>query len=246
MPLDQASAAKILDADISNIIRKARDGKTLSSSEWARVSEAARTGEVERPKWVGKPPKRKIDLAKILGITKEALNRHVHKPDAPAIGDVDGWFEFLAAHGRSGTSSQELRSEVAAERLRLAKWQADRAEREERVARGELVPRGTVLAGLKEGVGHLFAVLDRVLCNEMPPSIEGLDVLQIRLRVAAELERAKSELTGVLNRSIAQTAAHVELHDPETEKRRTDEPAKKRRRKRRPGADKAKPDPGGA
>ena len=51
----------------------------------------------------------KSALADSLGISRQALNVHLKKPDAPKIADLAGWQIYLAANGRIGTSDGKYR-----------------------------------------------------------------------------------------------------------------------------------------
>ena len=51
---------------------------------------------------------------------------------------------------------------------------------------------GLVREGLSTGMAVLFGDLDRILGNELPPSLRGIDELAIKRKVSAERERVKT------------------------------------------------------
>lgn len=58
----------------------------------------------------------------------------------------------------------------------------------------ELVSKEDVRAGTQQALAELFGTLERVLCNEMPPTLVGMRELEVRKRVKAELDSCKDQL----------------------------------------------------
>ena len=58
--------------------------------------------------------------------------------------------------------------------------------------RRRVIDMGLVREGLSTGMAVLFGDLDRILGNELPPSLRGIDELAIKRKVSAELERVKT------------------------------------------------------
>ena len=131
----------------------------------------------------------KASLAGKLGITRQLLNHHLKNPLAPKdLGDIDAWTEFLLANGRDAGLPVEIRKKIAEQRFRLLKAQADKAEGEEAVRRGELITFAEVSAFLHGAIGGYWEGIDR-MAHEMPPNLVGLSAAQMFMEFKREKEK---------------------------------------------------------
>jgi len=129
------------------------------------------------------------ELAKALGVSRQLVARYRKKAGAPPIDDIDAWIEFVASHGgRSETLPVKLRAALMRQRIRLLKAQADKAEGEEAVRRGELIEYAEVSAVLHHICGGYWNEIDR-LAHELPPNLVGLSAAQIFVELKREKEK---------------------------------------------------------
>lgn len=142
-----------------------------------------------------KKPITQSQLARKLGVHRQVISRHVkHDPDAPALHDVDGWMEYLAAKGREGSLPLEMRKKIGEQKLRLLRAQADKAEDEKAERRKELLPSADVNAILTELILiHFWGTYDR-LTQELPPRLAGLSADEIHTVLRMEKQKLKKKL----------------------------------------------------
>jgi hypothetical protein len=132
-------------------------------------------------------------LAHELGISRQALGRHRTKPGAPALTDVAGWEEFLAAHGREGSAPPELRRKIGVQRLRLLRALATRAEYAASKERGELISRAEVQFALSKGTSVFWTALEE-MAQKLPADIKGCDERTCHAKLLVWLETARHGL----------------------------------------------------
>ena len=142
-----------------------------------------------------RPPKSKLTksaLADALGITRQALQGHLKKPDAPPIADIEGWQVYLAAHGRIGTAPADLRREISAERLAILKATREKLDRANLIEAGELISFAEASRQAAEAVHLIFSEL-RADSNELPPQLVGHnDPVQIFKILTGRLEKHRA------------------------------------------------------
>jgi len=114
----------------------------------------------------------KSALADSLGISRQALNVHLKKPDAPPIADIAGWQVFLAAHGRIGTAPADLRREISAERLAILRATREKLDRANKIEAGELISFAEASRQAAEAMALVFSDIIRD-ANELPPQLVG-------------------------------------------------------------------------
>ena len=114
----------------------------------------------------------KSALADSLGISRQALNVHLKKPDAPKIADLAGWQIYLAANGRIGTAPADLRREISAERLAILRANREKLERDNKVAAGEMMLAADACRQAAEAMALVFSDIIRD-ANELPPQLVG-------------------------------------------------------------------------
>ena len=181
------AAEKILDADFTNIVRKVRDGKTLSAGERARVE--ARAAGSSQTLAVANTI---VEQASALGVTRRTLGHWrkmtgAPKPAANGTHNVTAWREFVRANGlkcASGVSGDQT------DALKARKLLAEVEERELKVAvkKGEYIATETVRQQWLSYVGKAIALLRSKFENELPPILSGLDAQGIREESAKAID----------------------------------------------------------
>jgi hypothetical protein len=141
-------------------------------------------------------------LAALLGVSRQLIAHHVKTGKAPKLTDAEAWFEHLAVNGREGSLPREMRKEIAQERLRLIRAQAERVEIENQEKRGETVQFSVVLNLLHQIVGvFFFGELER-LAFEFPPLLKGKNEIEINEECNKQTERIKVSLHACVNRWV--------------------------------------------
>ena len=170
--ITQEAAEKILEADFTNIVRKVRDGKTLTSTERARVQARAAGSSATLTE-----AKTIVELASALGVTRRTLSNWRKMKGAPEPNP----------NGSHNVSANELKGHVdgggaETEALKARKLLAEVEERELKVAvkKGEYILLEDVRKGWHTLVGKAIALLRAKFENELPPILSGLDAQGIR------------------------------------------------------------------
>ena len=148
--LNPADAAKILNANLSNIIEKVRGKKTLNASERAQI-QAVADGEEHggAQAWAANI----VELAEAIGCSRQAVHRWKKlKRNAPPETKSDGrldvvaWKAWLRETGRAGgLAGDDMADELPrlnAKRLLLIN---ERLELDNGERRGELISRAEVI-----------------------------------------------------------------------------------------------------
>jgi hypothetical protein len=201
-PLKPEEARAVLQKHLTNIVRKAAAGKTLSQREQAEI---ARFAQAESPapnrptnasEWVSSY----AQLGKIVGLHRASFPRiRRDNPDAPKPRDngdhsVSAWRAWLEAHTEiqcrseaSAPSKSKLEEEKLRQQCRRLKFENDRAA-------GLYLLKSDVDGWLMETVEKLKAKLSAKLLNELPPKLEGLRAAEI----AAKIEPIIAEIVQLL------------------------------------------------
>jgi lysophospholipase L1-like esterase len=185
---------RILDADLTNILRKSASGKPLSPAEHARVvAKAAGCNDTTTL------AKTVVELATLLGTNRRQIARWQKLKGAPPANpngshDVVAWREFVRERGLKASN---VSSEVDFAALKARKTLAEIEEREIKVAikKGEYVPLSQVRREWMTQVGKARALFDARFLNELPPILVGKDAVAIR----RELERSIFEIYEALH-----------------------------------------------
>lgn len=141
-------------------------------------------------------------LARTLGITRQALNWHLKNSDAPPVGDVKAWIQFLAENGREGSAPANVRRKIAERRLEILDETLIDARRKNAEAAGRMLDAGEVRTAVLEGVATLFGETERLFVNELPPALAGLDAVTIRMRAEDAITKVKSAVREKLKRLL--------------------------------------------
>jgi transposase-like protein len=184
-------AARVLDANWKNVVRKVAAGRTLNASELGLIKAKA-AGSDETVTHV----RDVADLARVLGVTRQTLYAWRKKPDAPqpaANGshDVVAWRDFINKHDLKAGLSPD------AEVLKARKLLAEIEDRELRVAirKGEYVPVEQVKEVWTTHIGKGISLLRARFENELPPLLVGLNAPDIQAKCA----KAIDDVCGVLH-----------------------------------------------
>lgn len=191
--LSSDAADRILAADFKNIVKKVKDGKTLTQAELARVqSKASQARDASIT-----VAKNLTELASVLGVARQTLNRWRKLEGAPeskpnGSHSVIEWRQFMHAHdleGNSGSTDMDA--------LKARKLLADIEDRELRTAvrKGEYVQFEQVRLDWTTCVGKARALLEARFLNELPPVLVGKDAIAIR----EELEKVLLEVYETLH-----------------------------------------------
>lgn len=191
MPPDAAD--KILAADFKNIVKKVREGKTLTQTELSRVQARAAQAKDSSITWA----KTVAELASVLGVARQTLNRWRKLEGAPeprpnGTHSVIEWRQFMREHNlEGGTSGLDM------EALKARKLLAEIEDKELRTAvrKGEYVPVEQVKQEWTTQVGRTRMLLESRFLNELPPVLVGKDAVTIR----EELERVLMEAYATLH-----------------------------------------------
>lgn len=188
MPISPDVADRLLRADLANIVRKVKAGKTLTAQE-RRTLQAASTGDDDDT--APATAKNYVELADILGVTRRTLQdwrKMAGAPEASSNGlhDVAAWRDFQRKIGGKGAATPEggdgdedgLPSEPVLKRRKLLLFCREKemalAER-----RGELIDVATVRATWSKKIAAANSLLRKRLENELPSELEGLEAAEI-------------------------------------------------------------------
>jgi len=184
--LTSDAAERIMAADFKNIVKKVREGKTLSQSELARVQ--ARASGVRGTSLT--VAANMTELASVLGVARQTLNRWRKLEGAPAPAangthSVIAWRQFMAANALEGGSvSTDM------EALKARKLLAEIEDRELRLAvrKDEYVPLEEVRLEWTTQVGKAIALMRAKFESELPPILSGLDAIGIQRELSAAID----------------------------------------------------------
>lgn len=185
--ISKADADKILDADFANIVRKVREGKTLSSGERARV-QAQAAGSTETLAVA----RNLVELSNALGVTRRTLSnwrkmKGAPQPAANGSHSVTEWRDFVRANDlKCGSDTTGLQTEA----LKARKLLAEVEERELKVAvrKGEVVSTDLVRRHWLTLVGKAISLMRAKFENELPPIMSGMDAQGIRMEAAKAID----------------------------------------------------------
>jgi hypothetical protein len=194
-------ARKLLNRDFANLVKRVQNGGKLNRSERAMLQGMAASA--------GNSPtvaENFVELAKILGVSRRALQNWRKRQDAPQAAangfhEVAAWREFMERNGLEGETAT-TDEETA---LRARKLLAEVEERELRLAvkKGEYVALEEVRAVWTEQVAKAKELLRHKFEMELPPVLSGLDTVAIQ----QECARALDEVFTLLHASGGGVAA---------------------------------------
>lgn len=189
-------ADQIRKARVGAVLKKLREGKSITAAEQRLIDENTAKPKEKREK--GRPRQHSESLpvydsmnscAASTGIPLALLKRS-KKKGCPAfratrvyLGELLPWLFAQGDDAAVGNWADAL-VEAKAKRERL------KLDRE----KGEVISRDLVKSAVQTGVSAVFAGLDKRFVNELPPVLKGLDELAIRDRVRSSIEKLKADL----------------------------------------------------
>ena len=190
-------ARKLLNKDLANLVQRVHHGGKLTRAERSMLQNLASSsagGDKVGPAFA----KNFVDLADILGVTRQSITTWKKREDAPTpaangLHDVAAWREFMKQHDlKGGTPTTDL--ETA---LRARKLLAEVEERELKVAvrKGLYVAIDEVRQEWTRIAGRVTSLLRNKFENELPPILSGLDATGIQ----EENRKAIDEVLTLLN-----------------------------------------------
>ena len=193
-------AEKLLRADLANIARKLKAGKTLTETEKKRLEQAKQV-EPSVPQYA----KNYVELAKILGVDRRTLQSWRKEEDSPKAKtsngkhDVEAWLAFQKKHGKKGGEPQEepsdLPSEPLLKRKKLALFCQEK-EMQLAVRRGELIEVALVREEWSKRCAAANSLLRKRLENELPSDLEGAEAADIYEALVAVVDEFNAIMSG--------------------------------------------------
>lgn len=176
---------KIRDAEVKNILKKLKSGKTLTSRESQTISDYA----VEQDEGDEKLTQR--SLAKLWGMTQPNICKMV-KAGMPmtSVKEAEEWRkEFLKDHGRGDTAPASLNDA----RLRKTLLECERIEFALAVDRGEYSKNIEVKeSGIR--VGSIFTAKLNALVNDASGALAGLDEPSLKKKLHERVQGILAEI----------------------------------------------------
>ena len=190
-------ARKLLNKDLANLVQRVHKGGKLTRAERAMLQNVASNtvgGDKVGPAFA----RNFIDLADILGVTRQSVTAWKKRKDAPTpaangLHDVAAWREFMRRHDLKG-AAPSTDEEMA---LRARKLLAEVEDRELKVAlkKGLYVSMEEVSLEWTRVAGRVTSLLRNKFENELPPILSGLDATGIQ----EENRKAIDEVLTLLN-----------------------------------------------
>jgi len=132
-------------------------------------------------------------LASILGCSRQVIENHIKRGNAPKLDDVPGWTAHLAAHGRvGGQADGDLKKQIAVERLAILRETRAKLERDNEQSRGELISFASARQQAVLGAQKYFDCLDS-MTMELPQQLAGLDPVAIHKKLCERREQIRNE-----------------------------------------------------
>lgn len=182
MKITPDQAARIKEANLGNVLKKVKAGKTLTAAEARMIDDASEVATIDShvadvaPSW----PK----LALELGISRKTLGlwrkmKGSPPPKADGSHDVRRWKEFMVERGLG--SKTEIIGDTDPV-LRSRKLKAEVLQREIKVEtlRRTLIPIDEVRERMHYHIGQTMLLMYKKLSNEMPPMLVGKSAVEMR------------------------------------------------------------------
>jgi hypothetical protein len=136
-----------------------------------------------------------LRLAVELGVSRTTLRMHLAKEGAPQK-DADGLYDveecraWLQGSSNANVEGSEIR-DLRAKKLRM---EVEEMERENAVARGELVKKSEIAPAIIAFNETLASELEQIFAVELPQKYQGLDVIECRALNIAAIDRVMKAL----------------------------------------------------
>lgn len=196
-------ARAILKKDFANIIRKSREGKTLSAQERALLQSIA-SGSRDEPDDRAKA-QNLSELCEILGVSRPTLAKWRKMKGAPRPGSdstwsVLEWRVFMQERDLKGYRGQRGPGAdvIGDDQLKARKLLVEIETKEQKLAvlRGESIPIEKVREFYGKRVSETISILRNRLENELPPLLTGRSAVEIR----EECSRVVDEIVEAFHR----------------------------------------------
>jgi hypothetical protein len=175
-------AKKLLSRDFANLVGRVQKGGKLTRTERAMLQSMA-TGTGAAPTTATNY----VELAAILGITRQSINTWKKRKDAPkpasnGLHDVAAWREFMRRNDLKGGEPLTPDAADIETSLKARKLLAEVEERELRlgIKRGDFVAVVEVRQAWTELVAQATSMLRKKFEQELPPILSGLDATGIQ------------------------------------------------------------------
>lgn len=203
-PITAEIADRLLRADLANIVRKVKSGRTLSTVERKTLEAAGKGDTPTAPTFA----KNYVELAEILGVTRRTLQdwrklEGAPKAESNGSHDVVAWQDFQTRIGGKGALEPtdadpvggDLPSEPVLKRRKLLLFCQ---EKEMLLAyrRGELIERDLVRETWSRKCAEANSLLRKRLENELPSELEGLEAVDIYKALVAVVDEFNEAMSG--------------------------------------------------
>ncbi len=176
-------AKKLLSRDLANLIGRVQKGGKLSRNERAMLQSLANgSGTSDKDTAANY-----VELATILGVTRQTLSRWNKRKDAPkptpnGLHDVVAWRAYMKANNLSGSETGPQDAADASTVLKARKLLAEVEEREFRlkVRQGDYFEVEMVRTVWTELISKATAMLRKKFEQELPPVLTGLSSIEIQ------------------------------------------------------------------
>jgi hypothetical protein len=189
-PVSPDIAKKLLSRDFANLVGRVQKGGKLTRAERAMLQSMA-TGTGAAPTTATNY----VELAAILGITRQSINTWKKRKDAPkpasnGLHDVAAWREFMRRNELKGGEPATPDAADIETSLKARKLLAEVEERELRlgIKRGDFVAVEEVRQVWTELVAQATSMLRKKFEQELPPILSGLDATGIQEEARAAID----------------------------------------------------------
>lgn len=190
--ITREQAQVLLKADLANLERKVKEGKTLSACERNLLENAIR-GQPDAP--TVNFAKNMVELAKILNVDRKTIQRDLklngcpkRRPDGRY--DVNAWRAWRESRKGVDTAEGMTQSELRARQILL---QNQKLEFQLAQLRGEFVP----VADVEKWVSDMVLAAKKVLYSmptSLAPQVVGVSVAEAERRIKESIDEALEQL----------------------------------------------------
>jgi transcriptional regulator with XRE-family HTH domain len=190
--MDNNIVKRVLDKDLENIVRKVAEGKTLTSTERARIATESTDLESEQ-----RFADNLTELAETLGVSRMTIDRWKKKKCSPkptpnGKHNIQKWRDFTR---KNGLKTELDTDEETALKVRKLLAEVKQAELKLSVMEGNYVSIEKVREVWTAHIGQVRSILESRFLNELPPILTALDAIQIREKLRDVLDEAYSAIS---------------------------------------------------
>ena len=184
--IPKSVATQAIKANVANILRKVKSGKTLTAAE---IKALAAAGESPKPADLVTTTR----LAELFGLNRKTVAQWRKEGlDVPEKVDgkepLDAWREWFAAHPEAGHWHMKPRADR--ETLLCEKLQIDIAISKIKLdtESGRVVEKSEVKEQMA-ALGSVMKTMLKKIANDLPPRIEGMSAAEIKAELDEEINR---------------------------------------------------------